>query len=966
MQQDIEDIQEQIAAILARVQSITYVPKYSDGKAVMTYTDNGSITPGTAVFDFELKPSATAAELAAVWQSALSMKAVYTVTKAAPESVVLNIENVTADNGYLTVTVSGSGLKDAFFKSQCSANVRLSISDGNNDITTDYIQMVPWTTDVISFADAKFKTYCLNNFDTNSDGEISEDEAKAVTAIDCSLANLTSLVGIEYFCNLTSIDVSCNKLTSLDLSHSPKLTEVLVNNNSLQTLTVDGLSALITLDCSSNKLTAIDISGSALLQTLNCNSNKIGALNLKNNKALTELQCNNNNIAVLDLKNNTALATLNCRKNELTALNITKQAGLRSLDCSANNLESIVLYSNPLLEYIYCASNNISSLGVAANTKLIYLDCSGNALTQLDVTNNTLLETLNCSNNSIGNLDVSKNAVLTDITCTNNTPMAKLWVKDAAQQSAMTIKKDNATVVSFNNGGIIIPDANLKSYLLALFDDDEDGEISILESENVVNVNCANRTISDLTGLENCPNLKYLNFNNNSVTTVNLANLTKLETIVAYDNPISTLNVDNDVALSALYLQNVSTNALADSTIIITEYSQANSLYLAFAGTKFDKLNLTASTVLKTIDITENVQLTSLDIHGNSLLTAVNLSTLSNLATLNCYDCALTALDVDQNVELTIINCANNAITSLNVDNNTLLIDLQCNNNTLTTLKVTNNTALTRLVVASNNLSNINVRKNVNLKELNVASNASITALALNYNTALETLNANNTGLADIDLSANLALKYLDLSGCSSMYLIDIVNNTALENLNVSNSVLTGINLSANSALKSIDLSNNITINKLDVSANGSLLTVNIIGCSALNALNALESTNITISQGKVLKGGFVRTNGIGISLYCKDSDTYYSSNGYWNGRGFVLPGNNVGRIYGNKESLGSLLSDLGVSNYLGVSVNYWSYSEYYTSSSDKLYYCNYITGNSAYKSSSSGPKEKSFGCFTY
>ena len=72
----------------------------------------------------------------------------------------------------------------------------MKISDGNNEIATDYIQMVPWTTDVISFADANFKAYCAENFDTDGDGEISEDEANAVTAISASMLNVTSLIGI--------------------------------------------------------------------------------------------------------------------------------------------------------------------------------------------------------------------------------------------------------------------------------------------------------------------------------------------------------------------------------------------------------------------------------------------------------------------------------------------------------------------------------------------------------------------------------------------------------------------------------------------------------------------------------------------------------------------------------------------------------------------------------------------------
>lgn len=909
IQQDIESIHEQITAILARVQSITYVPKYSDGKAVMTYTDNGKITPGTATFDFELKPAATAQELAEVWQSALSMKAVYTITKAAPETVNLSIENVNADNGFLTVTISGIGLKDAFFKSQCSANVCLSISDGNNDITTEYIQMVPWTTDVISFADANFKTYCLNHFDTNSDGEISEDEAKAVTTIDCSVANLTSLVGIEYFSNLTSIDVSCNKLTSLDLSHSPKLTEVLVNNNSLQTLNLDGLAALVTLDCSTNKLSSIDVSSSSLLQELNCNGNKIGSLNLKNNKALRELQCNNNNIAALDLKNNSAIETLNCRKNELNALNINNLTVLENLDCSANNLASVNIYYNTLLEYLYCASNDISSLGLTANTKLLYLDCSDNSLTSLDVAKNTLLETLNCSNNTLGNLDISHNLALEEINCTSNTQMVKLWVKDAGQRDAMTIKKDNATVISFNNGGINIPDANLKNYLLALFDDDEDGTISILESENIVNVNCSGRSISDLTGLESCANLKYLNFNNNSVTTVNLPGLYKLETIVAYGNPISTLNVNNDTSLSALYLQDVNTNAISDTTIIITGYDQANTLYLAFAGTKFDVLKLTMSTVLKTINVTENVQLLSLDVHGNSLITSVDLSTLSALKTLNCYDCALTALDVDHNPELTGMNCANNAITSLNVDNNTLLKNLQCNNNALTTLKVTNNLELTRLVVSNNNLSSINVRKNLKLNELNVSSNPEITALALGYNTALEKLNVSNTALTDIDLS----------------------NNHIIRTCNIYN---TGILL-------------------LDVSLNNDL-----------SALIASESTNVTVKQEIILKGGFVRTNGVGISLTINEASSLSDARDYWQERGFSLCGSNRSKVSNNKTKLGQLLSENGLNNYLQNNVSYWMGDPNNNRNPVEYYIYNFYssTSSSAFDSN----KKRSFGYFSY
>lgn len=791
MQQDIEDLQEQVAAILARIQSITYVPKYSDGKAIMTYTDNGVITAGTATFDFELQPASTAAELVKVWNTALSMTAVYTITKA-PETVALSIESATAENGYLTIVVSGSALKEAYFKNQCSANVRLKVSDGNNEIATDYIRMVPWTTDVISFADANFKAYCVENFDTSGDGEITEEEAKAVTAIDCSLANLTSLVGIEYFSNLQTLDVSCNKLTTLDLSHSPKLTEVLVNNNQLQSLNLSGLAALKTLDCSSNKLGTLGVSESAGLETLCCNSNQIGSLNLSNNKSLKVLQCNNNHIGALNLKNNAGLETLNCRKNELSVLDVTGLAGLKALDCSDNTIASLNLYHNPVLESLYCASNGLTTLGVGSNTSLTFLDCSSNLLSTLDVSKNTALETLDASDNQLSMLDVSRNAALESVSCNGNAAMAKLWVKDAAQRDALTIRKEDATVISFNNGGIYIPDAKLKAYLLALFDDDEDGEISILEAENVQNVNCSGRGIADLTGLECCTNLKYLNFNGNNVSTVELPNLKKLETIVAYGNPISRLNINNDTTLTALYLQDVNTNALSGTTMSINAYDQASTLYLAFAGTQYITLNLTNSAVLTSYDIAENIQLTKLVASGNPNVTAVDLSTLTALTYLDLNACGLTALNVDNNINLDTLYCSNNKIATLNLDNNVELVLFNCSDNLLGTLRVTNNTHLQNVDVSNNNLVNINVRQNSALARLVVSGNEGITALALGYNKSLQILKASNTGLTDIDLSSNTALRSLTLKDCLALNILDLTANTALAEL-----YLTGTSLSA-------------------------------------------------------------------------------------------------------------------------------------------------------------------------
>ena len=149
-------VNEQISAILSRIQSVSYVPRYSDGKASMSYyIDNGAFIPRVGFFDFEIHPSSAAEELAKVWQSSISMSAVYTVTRTAPEFVPLTIESVTEDNGFLTVTVSGSNLSEDFFSNSCSANVRMKISDGNNELASDYIQVVPWSIPISITLDKK-------------------------------------------------------------------------------------------------------------------------------------------------------------------------------------------------------------------------------------------------------------------------------------------------------------------------------------------------------------------------------------------------------------------------------------------------------------------------------------------------------------------------------------------------------------------------------------------------------------------------------------------------------------------------------------------------------------------------------------------------------------------------------------------------------------------------------------------
>ena len=143
IQAAIEALQQKVTDLLARIQSISYVPKYSDAKAVMTFADTGSVAPGFAVLDFKIQPKSAAAVLAAVWQEALKVEAVSAETRTAPEVTNLPIQSVTAENGYLSVIVSGTGLQNAFFSGEKSAFITLVVSDGNNERASEYVPLFP-------------------------------------------------------------------------------------------------------------------------------------------------------------------------------------------------------------------------------------------------------------------------------------------------------------------------------------------------------------------------------------------------------------------------------------------------------------------------------------------------------------------------------------------------------------------------------------------------------------------------------------------------------------------------------------------------------------------------------------------------------------------------------------------------------------------------------------------------------
>lgn len=164
----------------------------------------------------------------------------------------------------------------------------------------------------VDFPDAVFRDYVFNNFDVNYNGIISHSERNAVNAIEIASGSISTLQGVEFFPNLTSLKVL---------------------NVGLSTLNVSANTALVELYCSGNSLTSLNVMANTALKELYCNSNSLDSLDVSCNVALEKLDIRNNPIVSLDLSHNGALNTLWCQSNQFTELDLSLNLLLKNLYC---------------------------------------------------------------------------------------------------------------------------------------------------------------------------------------------------------------------------------------------------------------------------------------------------------------------------------------------------------------------------------------------------------------------------------------------------------------------------------------------------------------------------------------------------------------------------------------------------------------------------------------------------------
>jgi len=651
---------------------------------------------------------------------------------------------------------------------------------------------------------------------------------------------------------LASIDVSANlNLTELNISPGG-FTEGLDGPGNITSLDLSHNPKLKILNCSYHKITNLDLSFNPLLEVLTFGGNKQTNLNLSKNIALTNLNIDNSFLPTIDLSANINLTTLSIYDSHIVNIDLSKNIALQSLDAryaaylqeinlknGKNNLitgSKLNLTKTPAL---YCVLvDNVSFSDTNWSTSK---DSWVKYSAVCESPKYTLIPDIEFEKTLIlkgfdGALDgkilttTAAGAITTlDLQYTNYKAITDLTgIEDfTALELLSTPGKLGKLNVTKN---IALKTLNCSGADLATLD--------VSNNVNLVTLDCSyNKLI--LLDASNNKLLKELNVGSNDLTNLNISQNKALTKLIAYDNQLTTLDVSGNLNLEVI---NCGTNKL---TTIDFSLNTALTDILPYEN-KLTNLDLTKNIALKnlniyktdlsTLDLSKNTLLKTVSVYDNLNLTEVNLKNGNNTAITTAYlvnNTSLSCVLVDD-VNYSNTNwkskeswttysstCATPAYTLIpDVEFEKALIahkyDVVLDGKILTDraaavkiLSLQNYAAITDLT---------GIEDFISLESLSTYSfpGGKIKSLDLTKNTALKTLVATYTQIASLDLSKNKALTNLNLSKNNSLSELNLKNqsNTLLTNANIN---LTGNNILTCILVDDITFSNTNWADKKDL-----------------------------------------------------------------------------------------------------------------------------------------------------
>ncbi len=183
-------------------------------------------------------------------------------------------------------------------------------------ISDDYVALLK----VNYFPDTKFIGALLSLYPK---GYITANDVANCTSLSVSSKSISSLEGIHYFTELTSLDCSYNNLTSINVSSLTKLQRLNCNYNYITTISGSLPSSLTKLECFANNLSSLPNLPSGL-QYLDCGQNKFTSLYISDKKSLKTLNLRYNSMLTsLSVSGCSALRELRIQKCKIMGTSMT-------------------------------------------------------------------------------------------------------------------------------------------------------------------------------------------------------------------------------------------------------------------------------------------------------------------------------------------------------------------------------------------------------------------------------------------------------------------------------------------------------------------------------------------------------------------------------------------------------------------------------------------------------------------
>lgn len=388
---------------------------------------------------------------------------------------------------------------------------------------------------VFDWGDGCTERFPLHTHATGFKGKTYSDQLVIkgnIAVLECSGNNLKE-IDVRRMPSLTHLISRKNFNSSLDLSNNERLKMLVVQDSPLTQLDVSKHLQLDTLIVTNNKLSSLKLpTQNSALTFLDCGANpSLRTLDVRHAPRLKKLSALQTLITRYDLKNNTELhyfaAGLGKPLEQLALPNnnhidtlILPMAGLKNLDLSqTKRLKTLVTDNNfdlqaldisgmSDLRTLLCENNKISSLAISEAPLLEMLVCNNNLLTQLDLSASNRLKFLICHSNHLSELDLRACSNLSEVDCSHNPQLTKVQL-----------------------------------------------------SPTLTSLNCSNCALKEIA-VEKLSSLLHLDCNDNQISNLNLAPLTKIVGLNCGQNPLSSIAVEQLTDLQDLTVNKTQIKAL--------------------------------------------------------------------------------------------------------------------------------------------------------------------------------------------------------------------------------------------------------------------------------------------------------------------------------------------------------------------------------------------------------------------